>query len=192
MKKINKKYLVLCGCVLVLLAIIIGFIIGIIHRHNSLFASPEQLTNSYLKSYIKEDSSILKKIEYPFEDTLNSSQEQRFKEIMKKQYRNMVYTIEEQNLEEVDGQIVVHVTVFDLKDSYDRANHYVESHASNFEKEDGSFDEEKAIDYKLSQLEDVKEKIDYSITFHFIKNKDNQWNMSDLSSSDIEKINGLF
>lgn len=192
MKKINKKSLILCGCCVLLCAFIIGFIILIVHRHNSPFQGPEQLTNSYMMAYIKEDSSVINAIQYPFDDVLNSSQEQRYKEIMKKQYRNMKYTIEDQNIGEVDGQIIVHITIFDFKESYDRANQYVHSHSSSFVKEDGSFDSEKAIDYKLGQLEDSREKIDYSVTFHFFKDSDNHWVMSDLSSSDLEKINGLF
>ena len=82
--------------------------------------------------------------------------------------------------------------MFPNDESYDRANQYVHSHSSSFVKEDGSFDSEKAIDYKLGQLEDSREKIDYSVTFHFFKDSDNHWVMSDLSSSDLEKINGLF
>ena len=54
-----------------------------------------------------------------------------------------------------------------------------------------NYDENKFIDYKLSQMENVNDTITYDIEFTLTK-VNGVWQMDSLSNSDIEKIHGIF
>ena len=194
MKKItfkwNKKRIVLTGVILLsllMIGIIIGFIKGKVNA-----TSPVGMTHSYLKRFQKEDKSLTSKITYPFSDNLNSNQEQRYKEIIKKQYRNIKYSILDEYVGEVDSNITVQVSVKDLKETYEQANSYVFAHKDKFLDESGNLDNDKVINYKLEQMEKAKDTIEYSIVINYYKNSNNQWEMTELSSTDLKKISGIF
>lgn len=188
--KLNKRRVLLVGIVLLVLLIIAVFVGFIRSRVSS--TSPVGMTESYLKKYQKEDKSLTSKITYPFSDKLNSNQEQRYKEIIKKQYRNIKYNISDEYVGDIDANITVEITVVDLKSEYEKANSYVLAHKDNYLNPEGNLDDEKVTNYKLEKLEKAIDKIDYSIVINYYKNDKNQWVMSELSSSDLEKINGTF
>ncbi len=188
--KFNKKTMILIGIIIVIL-LIIGLIIGVMRKKISS-SSPVGLTEAYLEKYNKVDKSLTSKITYPFSDKLNSYQEQRYKEVIKNQYRKMKYNILDEYVGELDANMNVQVTVIDLKEAYDKANSYVIAHKDKFLDKDGNYDEKKAIDYKLKQLETADDTIEYSILVTCYKNDLNQWVLSELSPADIEKINGTF
>ncbi len=188
--KINKRVAAILGIVVFAL-LMIGIVVRMVTSRVSS-SSPVGLTKEYFEKHHKEDKSLTSKIVYPFSDKLNSYQEQRYKEIIKKQYRNIRYEIIDEYVGDVDSNITVKVTVTDLKDSYEKANSYVIAHKDKFLNSSNEMDDKKAIDYKLGQLEKAVDSIDYSITINFYKNDKNQWVMSELSSSDLDKISGIF
>ena len=188
--KLNKRVVLFVGIVLFTL-LMIGVVVKLVTGRVSS-SSPKGLIKEYFEKYHKEDKSITSKIIYPFSDKLNSYQEQRYKELIKKQYRNLGYKIIDEYVGDVDSNYTIQVTVVDLKDTYEKANSYVTAHKDKFLDSSGNMDDKKVIDYKLEQLEKAVETMDYSITINLYKNNKNQWIMADLSSSDLEKINGTF
>ena len=52
-------------------------------------------------------------------------------------------------------------------------------------------DDAKFMDYKLDQMDDVKDKIKYTINFTLTK-KDNNWEMDEITDIDRQKIHGLY
>ncbi len=57
--------------------------------------------------------------------------------------------------------------------------------------DDDSIDNEKFMDYKISKLKDVKDKVKYTLTFTLTK-KDKKWVLDDISEIDRLKIHGLY
>ena len=55
----------------------------------------------------------------------------------------------------------------------------------------GNYDEDKFMDYKLSQMENVTDTVKYTIEFTLTKVND-EWQLDELSNSDIEKLHGIF
>lgn len=53
------------------------------------------------------------------------------------------------------------------------------------------YDEDKFMDYKLSLMERVTDKIKYTIEFTLTK-VNNEWKLDELSNSDIEKLHGIY
>ena len=54
-----------------------------------------------------------------------------------------------------------------------------------------NYDKDKFISYKLSQMENVSDKVKYTIEFTLTKVND-EWQMDSLSNADIEKIHGIY
>ena len=187
--KLNKK-VTFIGLGFLLLIVIIGLVLGIVRKNNS--TSPMGLTKEYFDKYVKEDKSVTSKIVYDFSDKLNSYQEKRYKEIIKKQYRNLHYSIVDSYVGEGDAHITVEITVVDLKSAYEKSSSYIQAHEDKFLNNEGSLDDEKVIDYKLEQLEKTKESVSYSLLFDFYRNDVNHWEMMKVSDADVSKINGTF
>ena len=186
--KLNKKFIIILLIVIILLAFIIGF--GIIRKKGS--SSPTQQVKSYLNKYKREDKEVTSVIQYNFSDKLNAEQEKRYKEIIKKQYRNLNYVIEDTYESEIESNISIKFTVLDLKSEYERATTYIATHEDKFTNENGELDNDKVISYKLEQLENTVESVEYTITIKFYKNKDNEWVMTNPSKTDLSKLDGTF
>ena len=54
-----------------------------------------------------------------------------------------------------------------------------------------NYDKDKFISYKLSQMENVNNRVTYTIEFTLTK-VNNEWQMDALSNADIEKIHGIY
>lgn len=191
MRKLSKKGIIYLSLLLLFIIIVILGIV-FIFKHTSRNYTPEELTNQFFIKYQKEKEEVVSKIQWEFDDELSDTQLQRYKQLMKKQYRNLKYSIINSDNGDNDCNVEVHLTVIDLKSAYDKANSYVESHRENFEDEKGDLDINKIIDYKLEQLESAKEIIDYSLKINFYKDSSDHWLMSQLSLSDLQKIDGVF
>ena len=82
--------------------------------------------------------------------------------------------------------------VYDYSKTLEYVNNYVKEHKENFIKEnEQNIDNDKFMDYKLTELEKVSDKKTYSINFSLIKEND-EWLIEDLDKSDIEKIHGIY
>ena len=179
--KINNKIIIFIMIIVLIVILIIGMFIKSIATNNK--KTPISLTNNYYKDYTLLSKKVINKIKYPFDDKLSKDQLEKYKNIMKFQYRELEYTIVSKKIEEVTATVKTKIEVVDLNSCYEKANSYIISHNDEFKGNE--------IDYKLEQLDKCSEKVTYSIEFSFYKNKD-EWKMEDLNGSDLSKINGTF
>lgn len=187
--KIKRKFYPVI--IVSLIIIIILTLIAILFVSKSQSTSPEGLTKKYMENYKKLDKSVTSRITYDFSDKIVASEESTYRSIMKRQYEKMNYFISDSYVGETDAIITVEFTVYDLKSAMDRANSYVDSHNELFNV-DGKVDTRKVVEYKLKQLDECRDTVDYSIKFNFYKNDLNKWVMTDLSDSDLQKLDGTF
>ncbi|MBO5182855.1 MAG: hypothetical protein J6B64_00415 [Bacilli bacterium] len=87
-------------------------------------------------------------------------------------------------------------TAEDIKDNVEeKANEAKDNLESdnNTNKTDttGNYDEDKFMDYKLKQMENVTDKVKYTIEFTLTK-VNGEWQLDALSNSDIEKLHGIY
>ncbi len=185
--KLKKRAIILIGVVIAAF-LIAGSIIAVIMRLN--VKSPVDMTLEYMKKYTKLDSSVVNNIKYEFSDVLTESQKKKYEDIMKRQYENMSFEITEKVINETDAIITVEVIVYDFASAMSKANSYVEVYNNKFIRGD-KFDEYAAIDYKLNSLYDYQEKVTYAINFYYYLN-DDKWVLTELSDTDLKKINGTY
>lgn len=77
----------------------------------------------------------------------------------------------------------------DVKDKVEDVTDDVENKIDDMT--DTDYDESKFMDYKLSEMEKVTDKVKYTIEFTLTKVND-EWQLDSLSNSDIEKLHGIY
>ena len=149
-----------------------------------------------------EKSSIEYDIDYDFisgekfdssedELTFNDTQSTSYKELMKKQYKDLTYTIKEELIDGNNATVTVEIEVYDYNKAINDAETYYKNNPNEFKNSDGGIDEEKYMDYKIKKMEAVKDKIKYTLNLTLTK-KDKKWVLNDISESDRQKLHGLY
>jgi hypothetical protein len=187
-RKINGKKVKIIGIVILVLLILIAALLLFIKL--KVDNSPKSLTEKYMESYQNLDSTVLDKISYPFSDELSKTQKKKYIEVLKRQYGKMSFEIVDEDITDDDAIINVEFTVYDLAAAYDKATNYIEVYSTKFY-ENGAFSTTKAVDYKLASLNNCTDKVTYSVKFYYYK-ENGKWKMTDLSDSDIKKLDGTY
>ncbi len=110
---------------------------------------------------------------------------------MKKQYQNLSYKIKDETVDGDHASIVVELEVFDYRKAMEEADKHLKENSKDYQKEDGTTDDEKFMDYKIEQMRNVKDKVTYTITFTLTK-KDDTWTLDDITDIDRQKIHGIY
>lgn len=165
---------------IVLLIAIIILVTGCTNLSNT----PTKKTEELLNNYQTLDDEVLNDLNNVINnlDNYTTSEKDRYKEIMKKQYQNMIYKIKNQTINGNDASVIVEITVLDLYKVEQEVNSYLSVH---------KMDTNESIDYKLDKLEKATDKVTYTLDIKLTK-IDNKWNINGLSSDDINKISGTY
>lgn len=177
--------------------------------------TPTGKVEEFLGKYQSMDSSVLTQLDKVISDdtTMNDTQKKDYKTLMEKQYQNMSYKIKSEEIDGDEAEVLVEIEVYDYANSIKESRKYYTEHRDEFDdKEIGNdgadtdndgMDEEgevvggavdtisSFITYKIKQLMDVTDKVNYEITFHLNK-EDGEWVVEDITDVDRQKIHGLF
>lgn len=154
----------------------------------------KEVVEEHLEKYRSSSKEVMAALdEYvSSEDDLNDSQKEVYKEVLKKQYKNIKYKVVNETYDNNDALITTEITVFDLYKAQKEADEYLSEHQSEFYTSDGAYDKSKFLDYKLSLMKDYTYFTDYTIDFHVVKNDKDKWEVLELSNSDLEKLHGIY
>ncbi len=146
----------------------------------------------YLKKYKTLDSEVLVDLENIVQsENLNKEQEKKYRDILKKQYKDLTYDILEEEYDDEFSYVKVKITVYDYyKANYDSAL-YLENNRSEFYDDDGNYDVNKYIDFRLNNLSNTTNRIDYTIVLTVAK-ENNNYVVVEPSESDLKKIHGIY
>lgn len=154
--------------------------------------TPMQAVDDYLQKYITLDDSIMDQLnEFVNNEDLTEEQKSTYKEILRNQYSSLTYTLKNEN---IDGEIAYVTAKIQVKDLYKvqkDATLYYEEHKDEFNDDNGVYDATKFLNYKLLQMKDATDTMEYEIEFKVVKN-DNDWDVSQLSNEDLQKIHGIY
>lgn len=154
----------------------------------------KQAVESYLERYRTHDEAIINALDdyVASEDNLTDEQKETYKEVLKKQYKNLKYKVTNETYDGEEALVTVTITVFDLYRVQKEANEYLDDHQEEFQDKNGVYDKDAFLNYKLNRMKEYTEQVDYTIDFRVVKNEDMKWEVQDLSTSDLEKIHGIY
>lgn len=177
--------------------------------------TPKQKVSEFLDKYKNEDSNIVEDLVNTIKSDIKvADHQERYKALMLKQYKNMKYEIKDEIIEDNNAVVEVEVTVLDYGKAIKNSNEYLNSNPESFKKDDKTtvkeddtvttneksdgasatntdYDEDKFMEYKLSEMEKVTDTVKYTIEFTLTKVND-EWQIDQLSDSDIEKLHGTY
>lgn len=150
--------------------------------------------DNYLEKYRSHDEEVIKALDEYIdgEKDLSDSQKDTYKEVLKKQYKNLKYKVTNETYDGDEALVTVKITVFDLYKAQKEANEYLDDNQDEFLDDKGVYDKNLFLDYKLNKMKDYTDQTEYTIDFHVVKNDKMKWEVKDLSTSDLEKIHGIY
>ena len=125
------------------------------------------------------------------DNSMNEAQKEKYKDIMKNHYKNLVYDIKDERVDGDTAIVTVEIEVYDYSKTIANADNYLEEHMEEFLDDDNKYSQEKFIDYRLSELEKVKDKVKYTLDLNLTK-IDDKWQLDKISSLDEDKILGIY
>lgn len=160
---------------------------------DNVMNTPTKRVEEFLNQYQKMDDKVLMQLdEILMEDTsLTEEQKVTYKEIMKNQYKNLVYTIKEETVDGDNATVKVEIEVYDYNKAILSSDNYLITNQQEFLNEDGTINNESFMDYKIKQMKDTNEKVKYTLELTLTKEED-KWKMDDISEIDRQKIHGIY
>lgn len=125
------------------------------------------------------------------DNTMTNDQKEKYKEIMKKHYKNLTYDVKDEVVNGDTAVVTVEIEVNDYSKKKASVEEYVKNHPEEFLDDDNKFSDEKFISYRLSEFENVKDKVKYTLELNLTK-IDDKWELNDISSIDEDKILGIY
>ena len=152
----------------------------------------KEAVERYLKKYKSLDSQVLVDMESIIEkENLTKGLQDKYRSVLKKQYKDLGYKIEKEEYDNDISYVTVKVSVYDLYKAQRDASIYFENNKNDFMNEDNSINEEKYLDYKLEQMKNMMDRIEYTIIFTVTKEKD-KYVVMQPTESDLKKIHGIY
>lgn len=154
--------------------------------------TPTKKAEDTLKKYQNLDDSVLKDLELVVEGTtLNTEKEKSdYTKAMKMQYSDLKYKITNEKVNGDEATVTAKISVYDFYKVQTNANNYRLTHESEF-LTDNVFDESKFMEYKLKQMINVTDRVEYTIDINLTK-KDNEWTVNEFDKTTLEKIHGTY
>jgi hypothetical protein len=159
---------------------------------NMLGNTPTKRVEEFLGKYQNLDNTIINQIDTVVSDSnYTATQQDKYRDIIKKQYQDMTYTVKEEIVDGDNATVSVEIEVYDLDSAIDEATAYRSTDPDNLKDAQGVFQESLYTDYKLDLMKDTTERIKYTIDFTLNKT-DGDWQLDDLTQTQKEKIHGIY
>ena len=151
----------------------------------SLGNNPTSKVEDLLSKYQMLDQDIKDEIEIVVtSEDLTEEQQNRYRKLLEKQYRNLTYEIKDEEEDGNKATITTQIEVLDYKKAITMTNSIYDN-ITNYSNEDYN-------DTKLDNLEAMKETVVYTIDFTLTKDIDGNWNLDSLDNDIIKKMQGMY
>ncbi len=153
--------------------------------------TPSRKVEEFLGKYQTMDTSTIKELDDSIENLdASDSYKMEYKNLLKKQYQNLAYSIKDENIDGDKASVEVEIEVFDYYNTLEKVDEDIKKYPDDFKKEKDKSRKEKIEEYKIKQLKATTSKTKYTIVFTLTK-KDNKWTLDKVSDEDLKKIHGL-
>ena len=160
---------------------------------NNLMNTPTKKVEMLLSKYQQNDNDVLNQLDSALltDAILTMEQKDRYKDIMKKQYKDLTYTIKDEAIDGKTAIVEVEVEVYDYSKAITDVENDLLNNADTYKDETGEISTTLFNNSKLDALEKVSDRIKYTINFTLSK-IDEEWLVDDLTETERMKIHGLY
>lgn len=175
--------------------ILLVFLLGLflLTGCDNLMNTPTKKVENLLGKYQKMDEVVRTQLgdTLLMDAVLSKEQKDKYKELMEKQYNDLVYTVKDESIDGKTAVVEVEIEVYDYNKAITESEDYLLNNASEFQDESGIVNTTKYNDYKLNAIENMKDRVKYTINFTLSK-VDDEWIVDDLTEAERLKIHGLY
>ena len=176
-----------------ILFIFLGFILIFTIGCENVSNTPTKKVEELMSKYQSADSDVLDDLNDVIDGEmgLTTEQQNRYRELLKKQYKSLTYEIKEERVDGNNATVETEIEVIDLSKAKKEATEYLSNNKSEFNDENGNHSITKYTDYMLDKLEDTKDKIKYTLELTLTK-EDDEWKLDNLTETERQKIHGIY
>ena len=176
-----------------ILFVFLGFLLIFTTACDNVGNTPTKKVEELMGKYQSVDEDVLDDLNNVInsEKNLTTDQQDRYRKLIEKQYKNLTYEIKEEKVDGNNATVEVEIEVIDLAKINAEAEDYLAKNTSEFNDDKGTYSNEKYINYKLDKLEDAKEKVTYTLQLTLTKD-DDEWEVDNLTETERQKIHGIY
>lgn len=153
--------------------------------------TPKAEVQKLLSNYNNLSSDLLIQLDSVMEsENLTDSQINKYKEILKRQYKDLKYKINDEIISQDNAIVSTEIEVYNLIKTIDESEEYAKENKEEFYTGE-ALNNDKFWDYKLDKMLKANERIKYTIDFSLTK-IDDKWQLDELLEVDRQKIHGLY
>lgn len=160
---------------------------------DNLMNTPTKKVEYLLSKYQSNDEEVLKQLDETLlsDAILSPEQKDRYKNIMSKQYKDLMYTVKDEAIDGKTAVVEVEVEVYDYSKAVTTTEDDLMNNPDNYKDSTGEVNTTLYNDAKLTNLENVTDRTKYTINFTLSK-VDEEWIVDDLTETERMKIHGLY
>ncbi len=160
---------------------------------NNIMNTPTKKVEEFLGKYQMHDEEVLSQLEEVMDNEvmMTNNQKEEYKEIMKKQYKDLTYKIKDELVDGNNATVEVEIEVYDYYSVNERLNNYIEENKTDFYDENNNIIDEKYMNQKIEYLTDVSDRITYTLNLTLTKEED-IWTLDNITETERQKIHGLY
>ena len=153
--------------------------------------SPTSEVQKLFSNYNSLSSDVLIQLDSVMRsENLTDEQISKYKEVIKRQYEDLKYTINDEVISDDKAIVSVDIEVYNLNKVISDSDEYLKNNKDEFYVDD-KLDNNKFWDYKLDKMFKAEDRIKYTIDFSLTK-LNNKWHLDELLETDRQKIHGLY
>lgn len=154
--------------------------------------NPKMATKEFFMKYQELDDAVLSDLELVVEGTALTldNHKNEYTKAMKMQYSDLKYEIIEEEVDGDEASVEVKISVYDFYKVQKDALNYKQTHESEF-LTDEVYDEAKFMTYKLKQMVNASDRVEYTIDVNLTK-KDGKWVVKNFDKDTLDKIHGTY
>ena len=154
--------------------------------------NPEEAVDTFFEKYRNKDEGVITQlIDTITNEELMDEQQDDYRALMEKQYDQFAYVVQDVEVDEDNATSTVELTVLDYKSAQLKAEEELKNNPEKFNDESGNFSEQKYIDYKIEEMNNVTDTTTHTLEISLVKEA-GMWKVEQLSNEDISKIHGLY
>ena len=159
----------------------------------NLMNTPTKKVEYLLGKYQSNDEAVLNQLDETLltDAILSPEQKDRYKNIMKRQYKDLTYTIKNEAIDGKTAVVEAEIEVYDYSKAITDTEDKLINNSELYKDSTGEISTTIYNDDKLTNLENATERVKYTINFTLSK-IDEEWIVDDLTETERMKIHGLY
>ena len=159
----------------------------------NLMNTPTKKVEKLLSKYQSNDVDVIKQLDETLltETILTPEQKEKYKDIIKRQYKDLTYKVKNEAIDGKTAVVEVEIEVYDYAKAITITEDNLINNADDFKDSTGEVNTILYNDNKLTNLEQVNDRVKYTINFTLSKS-DEEWIVDDLTETERMKIHGLY